>query len=83
MPKKEKIGKVISNKMSKTIVVLVIEKSPNRRFGKIQSKSVKFKAHDEQNSCPEGSLVRIIECRPYSKDKTWRLVSILEESREV
>ena len=83
MPKKEKVGTVVSNKMDKTIVVAVTEKYPHPRFGKIQSKTVKFKAHDDANSCHEGALVRIVECRPYSKDKTWRLATILNQSQEV
>lgn len=83
MPKKEKIGTVISNKMDKTIVVAVTEKYPHPKFGKIQNRTVKFKAHDEENTCNEGDLVRLEESRPYSKDKTWRLVEILEQLQEV
>jgi small subunit ribosomal protein S17 len=83
MPKKEKIGTVVSNKMDKTIVVAVTEKYPHPKFGKIQNQTVKFKAHDEENICNEGDLVRLEESRPYSKDKTWRLVEILEQLQEV
>jgi small subunit ribosomal protein S17 len=83
MPKKEKIGKVVSNKMEKTIVVAVEEKHSHSKYGKIQNKTVKFKAHDESNECREGDIVRIIECRPYSKDKTWRLGEVLERVQEV
>jgi small subunit ribosomal protein S17 len=83
MPKKEKVGKVVSNKMEKTIVVQVIEKHSHPKYGKIQNKTVKFKAHDEKNECREGDLVRIVESRPYSKDKSWCLASVLERTEEV
>jgi small subunit ribosomal protein S17 len=83
MPKKEKIGKVVSSKMDKTIVVAVTEKYQHPRLAKIQSKTIKFKAHDENNSCIEGAIVRIVECRPISKEKKWQLASILERSQEV
>lgn len=83
MPKKEKIGTVVSNKMEKTIVVAVTERNPHPKYGKIQNKTVKFKAHDEQNECHEGDRVRIVESRPYSKDKTWRLDAVLERVQEV
>lgn len=83
MPKKEKVGTVVSNKMEKTIVVAVAEKHPHSKYGKIQNKTVKFKAHDEQNECHQGDLVRIVESRPYSKDKTWRLAAVLERIHEV
>ena len=83
MPKKEKIGKVVSNKMDKTIVVAVEEKRPHPKYGKILAHTVKFKAHDENNECREGDVVRIVESRPLSKDKSWRLAGVLEKSQEV
>ena len=83
MPKKEKVGKVVSNKMEKTIVVAVEVKHAHPKYGKIQNKTVKFKAHDELNECREGDVVRIVESRPYSKDKTWRLAEVLERVQEV
>jgi len=83
MPKKEKIGKVVSNKMQKTIVVSVVERNAHAKYGKIQNKIVKFKAHDENNDCKEGDLVKIQESSPYSRDKTWRLIAILEKVQEV
>ena len=83
MPKKEKVGTVVSNKMDKTIVVAIAEKHPHPKYGKIQNKTVKFKAHDEQNECHQGDLVKIVESRPYSKDKTWRLAAVLERIQEV
>ena len=83
MPKKEKVGTVVSNKMEKTIVVAVTERNPHPKYGKILNKTVKFKAHDEQNECREGDRVRIVECRPLSKDKTWRLAAVVEKVQEV
>jgi len=83
MPKKEKVGKVVSNKMEKTIVVAVAEKHPHAKYGKYQNKTVKFKAHDEKNECKEGDIVRIIESRPLSKDKTFTLAAVLERIEEV
>jgi small subunit ribosomal protein S17 len=68
MPKKEKYGTVVSSKMSKTIVVLVDDKRPHKKYGKIQKKSVRFKAHDPNELCQEGDFVKIVECRPISKD---------------
>jgi small subunit ribosomal protein S17 len=83
MPKKEKVGTVVSNKMDKTIVVQIAEKHPHPKYGKIQNKTVKFKAHDENNECHQGDLVKVVESRPYSKDKTWRLAAVLERVQEV
>jgi small subunit ribosomal protein S17 len=83
MPKKEKVGKVVSSKMDKTIVVAVQELQPHTKYGKYQTKTTKFKAHDEENTCNEGDLVRIVENRPLSKHKTWTLKAILERSEEI
>ncbi len=83
MPKKEKVGTVVSNKMDKTIVVAVAEKHPHAKYGKIQNKTVKFKAHDASNECHQGDLVKIVESAPYSKDKTWRLAAVLDRVQEV
>ena len=83
MPRKNIVGKVVSNKMQKTIVVAVEERHPHAKYGKILKKTVKFKAHDENNECRIGDRVLIEECRPLSKDKTWRLVNVLEKVQEV
>ena len=83
MPKRIMEGVVVSNKMEKTIVVAVDEKHSHPKYGKIQHKTVKFKAHDENNQCHEGDRVRIVESRPYSKDKTWCLAEVLEQVHEV
>ena len=76
-----KQGRVTSNKMDKTIVVVSETRVPHPVYGKIVRKSVKFKAHDEQNDAKIGDTVRIMECRPLSKDKRWRLVEIVERAK--
>lgn len=76
-----KQGRVVSDKMDKTIVVVSETRVPHPVYGKIVRKSVKFKAHDEQNDAKAGDTVRIMECRPMSKDKRWRLVAIVERAR--
>lgn len=82
MPRKEKIGQVVSNKMDKTIVVAIREKHPHHKYGKILTSTIKFKAHDEGNICNEGDTVKIAESRPISKDKKWTLVAVLEKVQE-
>lgn len=79
--RKERIGKVVSNKMQKTITVAVDRKVKHPIYGKFVNKTTKFKAHDEQNSAGIGDTVRIMETRPLSKDKRWRLVEILEKAK--
>ncbi len=76
-----KQGRVVSDKMDKTIVVVSETRVPHPVYGKIVRKSVKFKAHDEQNDAKTGDTVRIAECRPLSKDKRWRLVEIVERAK--
>jgi small subunit ribosomal protein S17 len=76
-----KQGRVVSDKMDKTIVVVSETRVPHPIYGKIVRKSVKFKAHDEQNDAKIGDTVRIMECRPLSKDKRWRLVEIVERAK--
>ncbi len=78
--RKTQIGVVTSAKPDKTITVRVARKLPHPRYLKYYSRSKKFLAHDQENSCNEGDKVKIVECRPYSKNKTWRLVEILERS---
>ena len=79
--RKERIGKVLSNKMQKTITVAVDRKVKHPIYGKFVNKTTKFKAHDETNSAGIGDLVRIMETRPLSKDKRWRLVEIVEKAK--
>ena len=76
--RKERIGVVSSNKMDKTIVVTVERKVKHPKYGKFIKFTKKFHAHDEKNDCNEGDTVRIMETRPLSKTKTWRLVEIIE-----
>ncbi len=79
--RKERIGIVASNKMEKSISVLVERKMKHPMYGKFVNKSRKFIAHDEKNECNEGDLVKIMETRPISKNKCWRLVEILERAK--
>lgn len=79
--RKQKIGVVTSNKMEKSITVSVSKKVKHPIYGKFVQKSKKFMAHDEKNECGEGDLVRIMETRPLSAKKRWRLVEILEKAQ--
>lgn len=79
--RKERIGKVVSNKMQKTITVLVERKVKHPIYGKFVRKTNKFAAHDENNDCGVGDTVKIMETRPLSKSKRWRLVEILEKAK--
>jgi small subunit ribosomal protein S17 len=79
--RKERIGVVVSNKMDKSIVVAVKRKVKHPIYGKFVNKTTKFYAHDETNTCNEGDLVRIMETRPLSKTKRWRLVEIIERAK--
>jgi small subunit ribosomal protein S17 len=76
-------GRVVSNKMNKTITVLVERRVRHPLYGKIVTRRTKLKAHDETNQCKEGDLVRIEECRPLSRTKSWRLVEVLERGQAV
>ncbi len=76
-----KQGRVASDKMDKTIVVVSETRVPHPVYGKIVRKSVRFKAHDEQNAAGLGDLVRIMECRPLSREKRWRLIEIVEKAK--
>ena len=79
--RKERTGAVVSNKMEKTIIVAVKRKVKHPIYGKFVNKTTKFVAHDEENTCNEGDLVRIMETRPLSKNKNWRLVEIIERAK--
>ena len=79
--RKERIGKVTSNKMQKTITVAVDRKVKHPIYGKFVNRTTKFKAHDEENSAGIGDTVRIMETRPLSKDKRWRLIEIVEKAK--
>ncbi|HXB41519.1 MAG TPA: 30S ribosomal protein S17 [Bacteroidia bacterium] len=79
--RKEKVGVVTSNRMTKSIVVAVERKVKHAKYGKFLNKTSKFVAHDEKNECNIGDTVRIMETRPLSKTKCWRLVEILERAK--
>ena len=79
--RKTRVGKVVSNKMDKTIVVAVENHVKHPLYGKIVKKTYKLKAHDENNECGIGDTVKVMETRPLSKDKRWRLVNIIEKAR--
>ena len=79
--RKERIGVVTSNKMEKSIVVSVERKVKHPIYGKFVKKTTKFVAHDEKNECNPGDTVRIMETRPLSKSKNWRLVEIVERAK--
>ena len=81
MPKKEKQGVVISDKMDKTVVVKVASYNPHPKYKKIIESNKNYKAHDEKNECGIGDTVRIMETRPLSKTKRWRLVQIIERAK--
>lgn len=79
--RKERIGQVVSNKMQKTITIAVNRKEKHPIYGKFIRKTTKFTAHDEQNDCNIGDTVRVMETRPLSKNKRWRLVEIIERAK--
>ncbi len=79
--RKERVGVVTSNKMEKSIVIKVLRRVKHPKYGKFVKKSSKFMAHDEKNECTIGDTVRIMETRPLSKNKCWRLVEILERAK--
>ena len=81
MPKKEKQGTVISNKMDKTVVVKVADYEPHPRYKKIMESNKNYKAHDTENICNIGDVVRIVESRPVSKDKRWTVAEVVEKAR--
>ena len=79
--RKTRIGKVVSDKMDKTITVAIEDHVKHPLYGKIVKRTVKFKAHDENNECGIGDTVKIMETRHLSKDKNWRLVEIIEKAK--
>ena len=79
--RKTRTGKVISNKMDKTVVVAVEDHVKHPLYKKIVKRTYNLKAHDEQNECNVGDIVKVMETRPLSKDKRWRLVEIMEKAK--
>ncbi len=80
---KSRVGVVVSNKMQKTVVVRVERRIADRKYGKIVRRAERYKAHDENNASKPGDKVRIVETRPMSKDKRWRVVETIEKAPEV
>ena len=79
--RKTRIGQVVSNKMDKTIVVAIEDSVQHKLYKKIVKQTYKLKAHDENNECRTGDIVKVMETRPLSKDKRWRLVEIIEKAK--
>ena len=78
--RKTRVGQVVSNKMDKTIVVAIEDSVSHALYKKIVKRTYKLKAHDEENTCNIGDTVKVMECRPLSKDKRWRLVEIIKRA---
>ena len=78
--RKTYIGRVISDKMDKTVVLAVTRRIAHTKYNKVVNRTTKFKAHDEKNECKTGDLVRFIETRPLSKDKRWKVLEIIEKA---
>ena len=79
--RKVRVGKVISDKMDKTVVVAIEDRVAHPLYKKIVGRTYKLKAHDEQNTCGVGEVVKVMETRPLSKDKRWRVVEIVEKAK--
>ena len=79
--RKTRVGQVVSDKMDKTIVVSVADSVQNPLYKKTMKRTYKLKAHDENNECGIGDTVKVMECRPLSKDKRWRLVEVIEKAK--
>lgn len=79
--RKTRVGKVVSDKMDKTVVVIVEDRVAHKRYKKIIGRTYRLKAHDEENACRVGDRVRVMETRPLSREKRWRVVEILEKAK--
>ena len=79
--RKMRVGKVVSDKMDKTVVVAIADRVAHPLYKKIVGRTYKLKAHDEQNTCGVGDVVKVMETRPLSKDKRWRVVEIVEKAK--
>ena len=79
--RKARVGKVVSDKMDKTVVVIVEDRVAHKVYKKIIGRTYRLKAHDENNECRVGDIVRVMETRPLSKDKRWRVVEIVEKAK--
>jgi small subunit ribosomal protein S17 len=81
--KRQLTGRVVSDKMNKTVTVLIERRTTHPLYGKVITRSGKYHAHDETNECKEGDLVMIEECRPLSRTKSWRVVKLMEKAKVV
>ena len=79
--RKTRVGRVVSNKMDKTVVVAIVDNVKHPLYKKIVKRTVRLKAHDENNACKVGDRVEVMETRPLSKDKRWRVVEIIEKAK--
>ena len=79
--RKTRVGKVVSDKMDKTVVVIVEDRVAHKVYKKIIGRTYRLKAHDENNECRNGDIVRVMETRPLSRDKRWRVVEIVEKAK--
>ena len=79
--RKTRVGKVVSDKMDKTVVVIVEDRVAHKTYKKIIGRTYRLKAHDDNNECGIGDIVRVMETRPLSKDKRWRVVEIVEKAK--
>ena len=79
--RKTRVGKVVSDKKDKTVVVAILDNVKHPLYGKVIKRTIRLKAHDEKNECNVGDTVSIMETRPLSKDKRWRVVSIIEKAK--
>ena len=79
--RKVRVGKVVSDKMEKAVVVIVEDRVAHKKYKKIIGKTYRLKAHDENNECGVGDIVRVVETRPLSKDKRWRVCQIIEKAK--
>ena len=79
--RKTRVGRVVSDKMDKTVVVAIVDKVKHPLYKKIVKRTVRLKAHDENNACKVGDRVEVMETRPLSKDKRWRVVEIIEKAK--
>jgi len=79
--RKSFIGRVVSDKMDKTVVLAVTRRIAHSRYNKVVKRTTKYKAHDEKNECKEGDIIRFMETRPMSKDKRWRFVEFVERAK--
>jgi small subunit ribosomal protein S17 len=78
--RKSFVGRVVSDKMDKTVVLAVTRRIAHSRYNKVVKRTTKYKAHDEKNECKVGDMVRVIETRPISKDKRWKVLEIVEKA---